>query len=169
MVKFNRRRLIFGLFILALITITELVTERFKLPAWPAYTAWIMFFIEQHSPKKVPHILLGALTGIGLILLAPAVIGSLAPSLGLEWARLLYILAAVYAIVAFGEMVPWVLNSFTFLFFTVAGLALATPAPNPYLWAVMAAGWGGLLIGGTILFDNFMGPAPAQAPGTAHC
>src|SRR2546430_12601688 len=41
--------------------------------------------------------------------------------------RSIYILAAVYAIFAFGEMIPLVLNNYTFMFFTVAGLALAAP------------------------------------------
>ena len=69
----------------------------------------------------VPHILLGALVGIVFILLAPSAIGLLAKGVGVEWGRLVYILAAVYAIVAFGEIVPVLLNNYTFLFFTVCG------------------------------------------------
>jgi len=155
--KFNRRRLILGLYVLALIVITELVTGHLRLPAWPAFVAWVLFFGEHMSPKRAPHILIGAAAGIGLVMLAPIVIGLLAHLSGAEWGRLIYILAAVYAIFAFGEMIPLVLNNYTFMFFTVAGLALAAPNPNPQLWLLMAAAGGGLLIGATIVVSRIIG------------
>lgn len=162
--KFNRRRLILGLYVLALIVITELVTGYLKLPAWPAFVAWVLFFGEHMSPKRTPHILIGAAAGIGLVMLAPSVIGLLAQLIGAEWGRLFYILAAVYAIFALGEMIPLVLNSHTFMLFTVAGLALATPHPNPPLWLLMEAAGGGLLIGATIVVGRIIGaPSAAEA------
>ena len=164
--KFNRRRLILGLYVLALIVITELVTHHLKLPPWPAFVAWVLFFGEHMSPKRAPHILIGAAAGIGLVMLAPIVIGLLAHLIGAEWGRLIYILAAVYAIFAFGEMIPLVLNNYTFMFFTVAGLALAAPHPNPQLWLLMEAAGGGLLIGATIVVGRIIG-APG-APEAAH-
>jgi len=156
MKKFNGHRLILGLFILVFIVITELLTARCKLPAWPAYVAWILFFIEHFNVRRAPHILLGAVVGIAFILLAPPVIGMLAKMFGVEWGRLIYILAAVYAIVAFGEIVPVLLNNYTFLFFTVCGLALGAPNPNPYVWALMAVIGGGLLIGGSWLASQWL-------------
>lgn len=162
--KFNRRRLILGLYVLALIVITELVTGHLKLPAWPAFVAWVLFFGEHMNPKRTPHILIGAAAGIGLVMLAPIVIGLLAHPIGVEWGRLIYILAAVYAIFAFGEMIPLVLNNYTFMFFTVAGLALAAPNPNPQLWLLMEAAGGGLLIGATIVVGRIIGaPSAAEA------
>jgi hypothetical protein len=162
--KFNRRRLILGLYVLALIVITELVTGHLKLPAWPALVAWVLFFGEHMNPKRTPHILIGAAAGIGLVMVAPIVIGLLAHLIGAEWGRLLYILAAVYAIFAFGEMIPLVLNNYTFMFFTVAGLALAAPNPNPQLWLLMEAAGGGLLIGATIVVGRIIGaPSAAEA------
>jgi hypothetical protein len=160
--KFNRHRLILGLYVLALIVITELVTGRLHLPAWPAFVAWVLFFGEHMNPKRTPHILIGAAAGIGLVMLAPIAIGLLAHLIGTEWARLIYILAAVYAIFAFGEMIPPVLNYYTFMFFTVAGLALAAPNPNPRLWLLMEAVGGGLLIGATIVVGRIIG-APRAA------
>src|SRR2546430_1077475 len=78
--------------------------------------------------------------------------------------RSIYILAAVYAIFAFGEMIPLVLNNYTSMFFTVAGLALAAPNPNPQLWLLMAAAGGGLLIGATIVVSRIIGaPSAAEA------
>jgi len=161
--KFNRRRLILGLYVLALIVITELVTGHLGLPVWPAFVAWVLFFGEHMSPKRAPHILIGAAAGIGLVMLAPIAIGLLAHLIGAEWGRLIYILAAVYAIFAFGEMIPLVLNNHTFMFFTVAGLALAARNPNPQLWLLMEAAGGGLLIGTTIVVGRIIG-----APGAAE-
>ena len=160
--RFNRRRLILGLYVLALIVITELITGYLKLPAWPAYVAWVLFFVEHMNPKKAPHVLIGAATGIGLVILAPSAIGLLAHLIGADWARLIYILAAVYAIFALGEMIPLILNSHTFMLFTVAGLALATPHPYPLLWLLIEAAGGGLLIGATIVVGRIIG-APSAA------
>jgi hypothetical protein len=163
-VKFNRSRLILGLYVLAFIVITELVTGHLEVPAWPAYVAWVLFFGEHMNPKRSPHILIGAAAGIGLVLLAPFVIGLLAPLIGAEWGRLIYILAAVYAIFALGEMIPLVLNSHAFMLFTVAGLALATPNPNPQLWLLVEVAGGGLLIGATIVVSRTIGtPSVAEA------
>jgi hypothetical protein len=159
--KFNRRRLILGLYVLGLIVITELVTGHFALPAWPAFVAWVLFFGEHMNPKRTPHILIGGAAGIGLVILAPIGIGLLAHLIGAEWGRLIYILLAVYAIFAFGEMIPAVLNYYTFMFFTVAGLALAAPNPNPPLWLLMEVVGGGLLIGATIVVGRIIGASGA--------
>jgi hypothetical protein len=162
--KFNRRRLILGLYVIALIVITELVTGHLELPAWPAFVAWVLVFGDHMNPKRTPHILIGSAAGIGLVMLAPIVIGLLAHLIGAEWGRLIYILAAVYAIFAFGEMIPLVLNNYTFMFFTVAGLALAAPNPNPQLWLLMEAAGGGLLIGATIVVGRIIGaPSATEA------
>ena len=164
--KFNRRRLILGLYVLALIVITELVTGYLQVPAWPAFVAWVLFFVEHMNPKRAPHVLIGAAAGIGLVMLAPLVISFLAHSIGADWARLIYILAAVYAIFALGEMIPLVLNSHTFMLFTVAGLALTAPHPNPQLWLLIEAVGGALLIGATIVVGRIIG-VPGAA-GAAH-
>jgi hypothetical protein len=162
--RFNRRRLILGLYVLALIVITELVTGHLGLPAWPAFVAWVLFFVEHMNPKRTWHVLIGAAAGIGLVMLAPIVIGPLARLIGADWARLTYILVAVYAIFALGEMIPLILNSHTFMLFTVAGLALAAPHPNPQLWLLMEAAGGGLLIGATIVVGRIIGaPSATEA------
>jgi hypothetical protein len=162
--KFNRPRLILGLYVLAFIVVTELVTGHLGLPAWPAFVAWVLFFAEHMNPKRAPHVLIGAAAGIGLVMLAPPVIGVLAHLIGAEWGRLIYILAAVYAIFAFGEMIPLALNYHTFMFFTVAGLALAAPNPNPQLWLLVEVAGGGLLIGATIVVGRIIGaPSAAEA------
>jgi Protein of unknown function (DUF1097) len=154
---FNRSRLVFGLVVLACIVVTEFVAAYLKVPAWPAYIAWVLFFIEGMNPKKVPSILVGAAVGIGLILLAPYAIGFFAQWLGPDWGRLIYVLLAVYSIFAFGEVIPLLLNNYTFMFVTVAAIALGAPNPNPALWLVVAVVGGGLLIGGILMIGRWMG------------
>jgi hypothetical protein len=69
--KLNRRRLILGLYVIALIVVTELVTGRLELPAWPAYVAWVLFFGEHMNPMRTPHILIGATIVVGRIIGIP--------------------------------------------------------------------------------------------------
>jgi len=161
---FNRGRLILGLYVLALIVITELLSSHFKLPAWPAFVAWVLFFGEHMNPRSAPPVLVGAAVGIGLVMLAPPAIGVLARLIDPEWGRLIYILGAVYAIFAFGEMIPVLLNNHTFMFFTVAGLALMAPNPDPKLWLLVEVAGGGVLIGATVLVGRIMAtPGSAEA------
>jgi hypothetical protein len=165
MVRFNRRRLIFGLYLIILVAIAELVSGYLKVPGWPAFVALILFFIDHMEVKKVPAILVGAVVGIAMILIAPTVIALFARALGPAWGQLAYIMLAVYLIVALGEMLPLMFNSFAFMYLTIAALALQTPNPNPYLWAVTAVVGGGILIAGAMLIERLVGlhTAPVAA------
>jgi hypothetical protein len=158
MPKFDRQRLIFGLYLLVLIAAAELIVGRFKLPAWPAFIAMIFFFVEHMDVKKVAHIVVGGTFGIGLILLAKPIIGALAPLVGPELASLGFVLGLVYAIVAFGEMVPMFFNNYAFMTLTVTGLAAQQPNPNPFLWMAMSLVGGGLLIAGVVGIGKLMAP-----------
>lgn len=154
--KLDRTRLIFGMFVLAFIVVLAIVCSRFHWPTWPAFIVWILFFLEQMNAKKAPHILVGSVSGIGLFLIAPFIVGPLTPMLGHDLAILAFILLAVFAIIVFGEAIPLILNNYAFLFLTVAGLALGLPDPNPYLWMALAAIGGGALIGATLLTVMFL-------------
>ena len=165
MPKLDRQRLIFGLYLLVLITIAELVVGHFKLPAWPAFLAMIFFFAEHMDIKKARDILVGGTFGIALLLLARPIVGALAPMMGVELARLTFILGLVYAIVAFGEGFPMLFNNYAFMSLTVAGVAAQAPDPNPILWMVMNAVGGAALIAGVVLIGKIMGAqASAQQP-----
>ena len=163
MPKFNRQRLIFGLYLLVLIAAAELVAGYLEIPAWPAFMAMIFFFAEHMDSRKAPHILVGGVCGIACILLAAPVIGALAPLLGLEFARLAYILGIVFAIVAFGEMAPLVFNNYAFMYLTVTGLAMQLPQPNPFLWMAVAGLGGGVLIAGVLGIVKLMSARATQA------
>src|SRR5579863_4958781 len=101
--KFDRQRLVFGLYLLVPIAAFEIVTGHLHVPAWPAFAAMVFFFAEHMDPKKALPILVGGAAGIGCLLLFRPVVGALAPLMGVELARLAFILILVYAIVAFGE------------------------------------------------------------------
>jgi hypothetical protein len=156
MPKFDRVRLIFGLYLLLLIAAAELISGHFKLPAWPAFLAMIFFFVEHMDIKKVSHILVGLTFGIALILLATPTITALAPIMGVELASLTFVLVLVYAIVAFGEMVPMFFNNYAFMSLTVTGVAVRSPNPNPFLWMAIAAVGGALLIAGVVGIGKLM-------------
>jgi hypothetical protein len=165
--KFNSQRLIFGLYLLVLIVVAELAFGHFKLPAWPAFMAMIFFFAEHMDPKKAPSILVGAVAGIAMILLAKPFISAFAPLVGPELANLGFIVIIVYAIVAFGEMAPLLFNNYAFMYLTVTGLAVRLPEPNPFLWMAIAAVGGGALIAGTIGIGKLMQPRAGVAPVSA--
>jgi hypothetical protein len=170
---FDKQRLIFGLYLLVLITALEIATGKIHVPAWPAFLAMIFFFVEHMDPKKVPAIVVGGTAGIASIMLALPIIGVLAPLLGPELARLAFILILVYAIVAFGEMVPLLFNNYMFMSLTVTGVAVQLPNPNPVLWCAIALVGGTLLIGGVVMIGKIMTPrassaAPSPEAGTSR-
>jgi hypothetical protein len=171
--KLDPQRLIFGVYLVILIVAAELAFNHLALPAWPAFMVMIFFFMEHMNPKKIPHILIGGLCGIACILGAKFFITALAPSLGVEGATLLFIVIVVYAIVAFGEIVPQVFNNYAFMYLTVSGIAAKLPDPNPLQWmAVELVGGVALLAGvggiGKLMAARAPRAETAGAPGEAH-
>ena len=153
--------MIFGAYLLVLIVIAELIIGHFHLPAWPAFMAMIFFFVEHMDVKKARHILVGGAFGIALILTARPIIGALTPLLGVELARLAFILALVYAIVAFGEMLPMFFNNYAFMYLTVTGIAVTQAGANPFVWMAVT------LVGGAALIAGVVGILKLMAAGAA--
>jgi hypothetical protein len=165
---FNRQRIVFGLYLLVVIAIAELVVGHFTLPAWPAFMAMVFFFAEHMDVKKAPQILVGGVFGIACILLAGPIIGGLAPVIGRELAHLAFVLGIVFAIIVFGEMLPLFFNNYAFMYLTVAGLAvnLAPQAANPFLWMAMAGVGGAALIAGVVGITKVMAAMAGGKPAT---
>lgn len=161
MPKFSRRALIFGLYLVALVAVAQYIGDYFDVPLWPAYMCMIFFFLAHSDARKVPHIILGAITGIAAILLVAPVFALLGPHIGIEASKIGLIVVLVYAIVAFSAPVPSIFNDYAFMSLTFSGLALGTKAPNPYLWMAVAGIGGSILIGGSIIIHKIVGPAPA--------
>ena len=66
-----------------------------KLPKARVVKAFNTVFAEHMDIKKATHILVGGTFGIALLLLARPIIGALAPAMGVELARLTFILVLV--------------------------------------------------------------------------
>lgn len=164
MAKLNTQRLVFGLFLLVIIVIAELVFGATKLMAWPAFMVMIFFFMEHMNVKKVPDILVGGCFGIICIILIKYFIHAFAPLLGVEFSKILFILIVIYAIVAFGEIFPVLFNNYAFMFFTISGLALTAPDPNPLVWIAVQLVGGSLLIAGVVAILKLM-PRIMKTPG----
>lgn len=161
MSKLNPQRLVFGAYLLVLIVAAELFFAHFKLPAWPAFLVMICFFMEHMNVQKISAIIIGGLCGIAAIVGAKVFVTLLAPSLGVELATLLFVVIAVYAIVAFGELAPRFFNNYAFLFLTVSALAAKLPEPKPLHWMAIAALAGGALIAGVVAIGKWMAPRTA--------
>ena len=80
-------------------------------------------------------------------------------------ARLVFILGIVFAIVAFGEMLPLVFNNYAFMYLTVTALAMELPHSNPYLWMAVATMGGALLITGVVGIGRLVAAVHPVAAG----
>jgi hypothetical protein len=166
MAKFNKERLIFGVFLLVLIIIIDLILHHFHLPTWPAFMVMIFFFEAHMDVKKASHIVVGGMVGILCFVLTGLFVKAFAPLIGLMTARLFFICLVVYAIVAFGEILPMVFNNYAFMFYLISGLAATVmdPAPNPWLWIGLDVIGGILVILGIVGIGKLM--AVLLSPGS---
>lgn len=172
MAKLDPQRLIFGLFLLLLIVAIESVLHKFHLSGWPAFMVMVFFFVEHMEVKKAPQIVVGGAIGILTALGFFLFVGEFAAAMGQLPAILLYICVAVYAIVAFGEIVPVVFNNYAFMFLTVSiGVAAADLEAAKFLQ------WVGIeLVGGLVAIVGIIGIlrlmsavfAPKGTPAAQH-
>jgi hypothetical protein len=147
---FSKQDVLFGFLLVAFIIVFEIILARLKLPAWPAFMVMIFFFVVHEDARLTPNILIGGLAGIICVILIKKFIAALEPFIGAEAAKLLFIGLFVYSIVLLKDAIPWVFNSFAFMFFLVAALALQTPNPNPYIWMGVEFIVGGIFIVGIL-------------------
>jgi hypothetical protein len=157
MASLSKDRLIYGLLLIVLIALGEIILARFKMAAWPAFMVMIFFFEAHMDTKKIANILVGGLFGIANLIIIKIFLQIAGPSLGLELAKLVYILVFVYFIVALGEIVPVLFNNYTFMFFLVAGVAAMTPAPNVFEWMGVEVVGGAIFIAGILCIMKIMG------------
>ena len=150
MVKLDKNRLIFGVFLVIFIIITTVIAGHFKIPLWPAFIVMIFFFETHMNKKKIPNILIGGLFGMANLIIIKYFLQLLAPSLGIKMGVLLYVLIFVYAIITFGEIIPVLLNNYAFMFFTVVGATYKVPNFNLYLLMAVEIIGGALFIAGIL-------------------
>ena len=149
--KPDKQRLIFGLFLIVFIIIGELTLHYFHLPAWPAFMCMIFFFLSHMDTKLIPNIIVGGIFGIVCLIADFMFIKAIAPIIGVEPAKLIFIAILVFLIVAFGEMLPIIFNNYAFTFFIFAGLSSKLPDTNMYVLM------GVTLIGGSVMIAGVLG------------
>jgi len=157
MAKLSKDRLIFGVFLIIVVALVEIISGKLGFPAWPAFMVMIFFFEAHLDIKKAPHILVGGLFGIVNIILIKMFLGATAASMGLELAMLVYVIVFVYLIVALGEVVSIVFNNYAFMFFLVAAVAAKTPAPNVFVWMGVEVVGGAIFIAAILGIMKIMG------------
>lgn len=146
MAKISKQRLLFGAFLLVLIVVAELFFHRLAIAAWPVFLVMIFFFEAHMSKEKVAAIIVGGATGILCYVLTVQAVTLLADVMDPGVARLLSICVIVYAIVAFGEVVPMVFNNYAFMFYLVSGLAARADGAEPWLWLAVVSVGGALIV-----------------------
>jgi hypothetical protein len=153
---FSKQGVLFGFLLVAFIIVFEIILARFKLPAWPAFMVMIFFFVVHEDVRLAPNILIGGLTGILCVILIKKFIVALEPFIGAEPAKLLFIGLFVYSIVLLKDAIPWIFNSFAFMFFLVSALAGQAPNPDPYVWMEVELIVGGIFIAGILGINNLV-------------
>jgi hypothetical protein len=147
---FTEKSFLFGVLLVSFVILFEIILARLCLPAWPAFMVMIFFFVVHEDTKQAPNILIGGLAGIFCVVLSSLFIEALQPVMGHETAKLLFIGLFVYSIVLLKDAIPYVFNSYAFMFFLVAALAMPTAKVSPYAWMGIELVAGGIFIAGIL-------------------
>jgi len=147
---FTKKSLLFGFLLVAFIIVFEIIMAALSLPAWPAFMVMIFFFVVHEDTKQAPHILIGGLAGILCVVLSELFIDVLMPVMGHEAAKLLFIGLFVYAIVLLKDAIPYVFNSYAFMFFLVSAIARPTATVSPFVWMAVELVVGAIFILGIL-------------------
>ncbi len=128
---------------------------------WPAYLLLPIFFLAGSDTKQLPHLFIGAISGLIFTVLFFLCYAALVPSLGAHLTPLLLVFIILVTIIGCGNIVPMVFNNYNLVYFTVA-IAFYTVmfAINPAFALIpetlKAIGvtivGGGIFVGGTLLF-----------------
>ncbi|HNR51877.1 MAG: hypothetical protein BWZ01_02872 [Deltaproteobacteria bacterium ADurb.BinA179] len=145
-----RRNILFGFLLVAFIIVFEIILARLKLPAWPAFMVMVSFFMAHEDPGTAPRILIGGLAGIACIVLLGEFDQAFDTYLGAETSKLIFVGIFVYSIVLLKDVIPYVFNTYAFLFFLAASIASRAPNPEPYVWMGVELAVGGIFIVGVI-------------------
>lgn len=147
---FTKHNVLFGFLLVVFIIVFEIVLAHLSLPAWPAFMVMIFFFVAHEDVKLAPNILIGGLAGIVCVVLLKEFHSVFDPSIGSEAAKLAFVGLFVYAIVMLQNAIPYVFNSYAFMFFLVAALAEKASSQSPYLWMGVEFVVGGIFVAGVV-------------------
>jgi hypothetical protein len=128
---------------------------------WPAFLSLPIFFLAGNDPKQLPHLFIGACSGLILTALFFIVYAAMLPVLGASLTPLILVFVILVLIIGLGNVAPMVFNNYNLVYFTVA-IAFFTVmfAINPgfelipetlKLIGITLVG-GGLFVGATLVF-----------------
>lgn len=160
---FNKQKLLTGILLVGFIVVLEWLLHHFQLPTWPVFMVMVLMFLKHQDPKETPNILVGGAFGIANLIILKLWMGLTAPSLGLWESSIAYVAIFVFCIVLFMDVLPILFNSHAFMYFLVAAVAAAAPAPNPVLWIGCEIIGGLVVVGGLMVINKviaaIVGPA----------
>jgi len=166
-----------GIAVGLIICILMVLSSMFGIhTTWPAFLALPIFFLAGNDPKQLPHLFIGACSGLLLTALFFIAYAALVPVLGAELAPLLLVFVILVLIIGLGNVVPMVFYYYNLVYFTVA-IAFFTVmfAINPKfelipetlkLIGITLVG-GGAFVGATLVFIGKILPkilAPKNTP-----
>lgn len=156
---FNKASLLTTVLILTWIALGELTLHLTGLPTWPVFACMVCFFLAEQKTSEIAKIVVGAVTGEFMMWVLPVLwMPAVSGALGAFAAQVVFVLIFVGCIVLFGHVLPWFLNSNTFMFFLIA--AIATPVV-PFTWMAVSA------IGGTVIILGCVGISKVVAAACA--
>jgi hypothetical protein len=148
---FSKSQILVCTLLLAWIAIGEVVMHTFHLPTWPLFLSMVAFFLAEQHIKEIPKIIVGGAFGIvNFFVLVKFWLPATTGMLEVFPAQVIYILIFVGSIVILGPVLPYLLNSFTFLYFLVAAMDKAF---DPATCVAVT------LIGGAIIIAGCVGSA----------
>jgi len=124
MARFDKGRFLFGLMLIPVIALGSTIAHIFNIPAWPAFIIMIFFFLSHMDKKLIPNMVVGGAFGILLIIPLGILIKTFGESYGIHVVVLCFTLAFVFAIIAFGEIVPIIFNNYAFLAMLITGVEM---------------------------------------------
>ncbi|SHF30937.1 hypothetical protein SAMN02745218_01938 [Desulfofundulus australicus DSM 11792] len=148
-------KIVLGILIVALVLVSLIIFETYHIPSWPAYVAMILFFIVHENVALVPNIIVGGAFGIFCFFLLEVFLKATAPLMGgILIPVLIFVGVFVFLIVLLTDYLPYLFNSFAFLYFTISILASESAHNNPMAWVTWLATE---VIGGLLLILGVIG------------
>ncbi len=154
-------RVFFGILLVLEVLIVLFALEALHLATWPAFVAMILFFVTHENKQEISKIIVGGAFGIVNFFLCMLFVNSTAhyfAIFGKDLAMLapvmIYVAVFVFLIVVLTQLLPWLFNSYAFMYFTVSFADLASFLANHNVWVSWLAVE---IVGGTVLIYGVLG------------
>ncbi len=142
----TKQKVLFLVFLLILIVVGELFFHYFNFATWPAFLVMVLYLLGHMEEENTFPILIGGLVGILSVIPSKFFIIALTPAIGAFYAKLIFIVLFVTAIMLFKDVLPLIFNTYAFLFLIVTALAAGVQEPSPIQWVILQFVGGGIFI-----------------------